>query len=146
MWRGHTKKGHSNQCPLVHGIKTSPEGYMGFGFKVDPNDMEWNLHMGRTMILLQVRGDGGIGPRNKKVAERLAYELAKFGLERINGTMDNLRSQMSNPLKRIFINRKINKLEKEKAKLREIAEYWLPPKKVEGLFSTTFFDEEPVFR
>ncbi|MCK4736687.1 MAG: hypothetical protein KAT65_29805 [Methanophagales archaeon] len=135
------KKGHTNQCPLVHGIRVNPEGYMGFGFKADPNDVEWNLHMERMMILLQVRGDGGLGPKDKKIAERLAYESAKLCLERVNGEINYLSGQKSNPLKRIFANRKINKLEKVKARVRKFAEGWLPPEKVENLFYTTILDE-----
>lgn len=135
------KKGHSLLCPLAHGIRVNPEGYMGFGFKADPNDTEWNLHHERMMILLEVRGDGGLGPKDKKVAERLAYESAKFLLERANEDIYALRSQRSNPVKRIFINRKINKLEKTKPAIRRFAEGWLPTEKIEKLFHTTILDE-----
>ena len=132
------KTGHSNQCPLVHGIRVNPEGYMGFGIKADPNDMEWSLHQERMMIIL----DGSIASKDKKVAERLVYESAKFSLERVNEEMYVLRSQKSNPLKQIFINRKINKLEEVKARVRRFAEAGLPPEKVERLFHTTNLDED----
>ena len=144
------KRGHSIQCPLVHGIRVNPEGNLGFGFKADPNDMEWNLQHGRMMILFDKLRE--IGPRDaagridfvtddKKIVERLVYESAKFSLERVNEEIHALRSQKSNPLKRIFINRKINKLEKTKPAIRKFAEAGLPPEKVEELFSTIFFDE-----
>ena len=131
------KNGHSNQCPLVHGIRVNPDGYMGFGIKADPNDMEWNLHQERMMMIL----DGSIASKEKRVVERLVYESAKFLLERANEDIYALRSQRSNPVKRIFINRKINKLEKTKPAIRRFAEGWLPPEKVERIFHTTILDE-----
>lgn len=132
------KKGHSLLCPLVHGIRVNPEGYIGFGIKAEPNDMEWNLHQERMMMIL----DGSIASKDKKVVERLVYESAKFSLERVNEEIYALRSQNSNPLKRIFINRKNNKLEKTKLAIRRFAEAWLPPEKVEKLFYTTNLDED----
>ena len=140
------KRGHSIQCPLVHGIRVNPEGYMAFGFKADPYDVEGNLQHGRMMILFDKLRE--IGPRDaagridfvtddKKIVERLTYESAKFYLERVNEEIANLRSQKSNLLRRLFINRKINKLEKVKARVRKFAEAGLPPEKVQNLFYTT---------
>lgn len=74
-------KGHSEDCPLVHGIRTSEEGYIAFGFKADPFDREFNLHVARHGKLFAFN-NGHIGPTDKKIGARLAHEHFKFVLKR----------------------------------------------------------------
>jgi hypothetical protein len=137
------EKGHSIHCPLAYGIKVNTEGYVVFGLKADPNDMEWNLHQGRMTILLDkiletgrrdAAGRVDLVTDDKKIVKRLTYESAKFVLNRVNENLYALRSEESNFLKRLFIQRKINHLEKVKSRVREFAKAGLPPKKVEDFF------------
>jgi len=70
------EKSHSEECPFFYGIKTGPGGYIAFGFKATGNPVE-DLQTARMGILLTMRKEG-VGPKDKKVEGRLAYEYLRF--------------------------------------------------------------------
>ena len=121
------KKGHSKNCPLVYGIKTNKDGYIVFGFKTDPYNRELNLHTARMGTLFALKEDG-IGPTDKKVGGRLAYEHLKFEVEQNVMHISNLINQKNesfNPIKKFIIQRKINELEQKKEQLKRLGELYL---------------------
>lgn len=120
IWCGEDlEKGHSLDCPGVYGIKVDRGGYIGLGYKVTDDD-EWNLSIARLTLLHTVRIDGNgktiLGPSDPEVKMRLIYEDFSFHLMRLNTELLRLNNRGG-----FFAKRKIEKLERERAKFKELA-------------------------
>ena len=94
------EKGHTKDCPLIIGIKGVGTPW---GFKPKPNDPEYNLNLGRFRILNTIRttknGETIFGPEDKKIAKRVAYESAKFSLDRFDKEIRYIE-RSKNPIKK----------------------------------------------
>jgi len=148
------KDGHNKECPIIN-PKTleNLKGVMGLR---TPENPIGKLAFFRLKILMTLTSDGKnwkFGPTNEDLHRRLVFEDLKFNLENFKGQLEYYDSDMKklkeikpNPIKKYFINKKLEKDKKEIERvnkaienLRKLAENYikairLDSQKVKELF------------